>query len=192
VVTDDYNAMASILYDTPRGTLYAMFFSILTGLFMTVLNAGFYLYCMGIRQGQEMSYGTLLDGLGSAGRLIWCSIQISVRTALWSMLFVFPGIVAAYRYRFAYYNILTDDTLSASEAIALSCRQTKGMKMDLFVLDLSFFGWSLLSDLTLGILQIWLVPYQTLSDLAYFEQGQRNVGRLPYGGQQEQPPTWEL
>ena len=124
----------------------------------------------------------LLDGLGVAGKLIWCWIQISVRVALWSMLFVIPGLIAAYRYRFAYYNILTDGSLSASEAIALSCRQTAGMKMDLFVLDLSFIGWEIVSNLTYGLLNIWLMPYKTLAELAYFEEGQRRVGRSPYGG----------
>ena len=101
---------------------------------------------------------------------------------LWSLLLFIPGIIAAYRYRFAYYNILTDGSLSASEAIALSCRQTAGMKMDLFVLDLSFIGWEIVSNLTYGLLNIWLMPYKTLAELAYFEEGQRRVGRSPYGG----------
>ena len=125
---------------------------------------------------------SLLDGLGVAGKLIWCCIQITVRVFLWSLLLFIPGIIAAYRYRFAYYNILTDGSLSASEAIALSCRQTAGMKMDLFVLDLSFIGWEIVSNLTYGLLNIWLMPYKTLAELAYFEEGQRRVGRSPYGG----------
>ena len=175
-----------ILKDIPTTHMYALsfgnFFGILVSLFMTVLTGGFYLYCMGIRQGLEMPYSTLLDGLGVAGRLIWCSILIAVKTFLWSLLFFIPGLVAVYRYRFAYYNILTDDRLSASEAIQLSCQQTQGLKGKLFVLDLSFFGWTLVSELTLGILQVWLLPYITLSDLAYFEEGQRRMGRSPYGG----------
>ena len=125
---------------------------------------------------------SLLDGLGVAGKLIWCCIQITVRVFLWSLLLFIPGIIAAYRYRFAYYNILTDGSLSASEAIALSSRQTAGMKMDLFVLDLSFIGWEIVSNFTYGLLNIWLMPYKTLAELAYFEEGQRRMGRSPYGG----------
>ena len=116
-----------------------------------------------------------------AGKLIWCSIQIGVKVFLWSMLFWIPGIIAAYRYRFAYYNILTDGSLSAGDAIRLSCQQTQGLKGQLFVLDLSFIGWSILSSMTMGLLGVWLTPYMTLCDLAYFEEGQRNVGRSPYG-----------
>ena len=98
------------------------------------------------------------------------------------MLFVIPGIVATYRYRFAYYNILTDSSLSAGEAIRLSCQQTAGMKGDLFVLDLSFLGWAILSWLTFGLLNIWLMPYMTLSDLAYFEDAQQRMGRGFFAG----------
>lgn len=35
----------------------------------------------------------------------------------------------------------------------------KGHKTELFVLDLSFIGWWLLSIITLGIGFLWLVPY---------------------------------
>ena len=81
-----------------------------------VLNGGYYVYCIGIRRGAEMPYATLLDGLSVAGKLIWCWLQITVKIFLWSMLFVIPGIIAAYRYRFAYYNVLSDDSLSAGDA----------------------------------------------------------------------------
>ena len=142
-------------------------------LLIMVLTAGYYSYCMGIRKGWRMEYSSLLDGFGIAGSVIWCRILMAIKIFLWSLLFVIPGIIAAYRYRFAVYNLLhTDQPISASEAIAMSCKQTQGMKMDLFVLDLSFLGWEILSALTLGILHVWVLPYLTLSDLGYYEQAQ--------------------
>ena len=164
-----------------RNTSAAYFFSILTALFLAVLWGGYYLYCMGVRQGMQMPYSTLFDGLAVAGRLIWCQILVWVFAFLWSMLFFFPGIIAVYRYRFAFYNILTDHTLSANQAISLSCKQTRGRKMDLFVLDLSFLGWNILSSMTLGLLDIWVRPYMTLCALEYFAQAQLDMGRPPYG-----------
>jgi len=167
------------------------FFSVLVSLVSIILNGGYDIYCIGIRRGAEMPYATLADGLSVAGKLIWCWVQMTVKIFLWSLLFWIPGIVAAYRYRFAYYNILTDNSLSAGDAIRLSCQQTYGMKGQLFVLDLSFFGWLLLSTVTLGLLNIWLTPYITLCDLAYFEEGQRRVGRDFVNGPQNRntPPT---
>lgn len=166
----------------PEFTAAGLFFSILVSLVSIILDGGYYIYCMGIRRGAEMPYATLADGLGSAGKLIWCYILKEIKIFLWSLLFGIPGIIAIYRYRFAYYNILTDSSLSASGAIQLSCQQTRGMKGDLFVLDLSFIGWMLLSSITFGLLDIWLTPYMTLCDLAYFEEGQRRVGRGYFNG----------
>ena len=169
LVRGDYDALMSLVASLPERTAMSTFFSLLVDLFLITLMGGYYIYCMGIRQGTEMPVTSLLDGLGVAGKLIWCWIQISVRVALWSMLFVIPGLIAAYRYRFAYYNILTNDSLSAGEAIRLSCRQTSGIKGELFILDLSFIGWEIVASLTFGLLNIWLIPYMTLSDLGYFE-----------------------
>lgn len=185
----DLEALDQLAAMLPEHTGMAAFFSILVSLVTIVLNGGYYIYCMGIRRGAEMPYATLADGLGAAGKLIWCWVQMTVKTFLWMLLFWVPGIIAVYRYRFSYYNILTDDTLSASEAIRLSCQQTNGMKWELFVLDLSFIGWSLLSSITFGLLGIWLTPYMTLCNLAYFEEGQRRVGRGQYGGQGNVPPA---
>lgn len=195
VMERDPYAVQTLLDSIPEITGHSFFFSTLVSLFTIVLNGGYYVYCMGIRRGVEMPVSTLLDGLGVAGKLIWCWIQISVRVALWSMLFVIPGLIAAYRYRFAYYNLLTDSTLSAGEAIRLSCQQTAGIKMDLFVLDLSFIGWLLLSAITMSLLDMWLTPYITLCDLAYFEEAQKRLGRSPYNSSQTPPSSgepWEL
>lgn len=180
LINGDYATLME-LGDTFSGG--GAFLSLLVGLFVTVLKGGYYIYHMGIRQGQEMPYASLCDGLGVAGKLIWCSLLMGIKIALWSMLFFIPGIVAAYRYRFAIYNILTDSSLTGNQAIKLSCEQTQGMKGQLFVLDLSFIGWGILSAVTAGILDIWVMPYKAQCDLAYFEAAQSNLGRNPYGVQ---------
>lgn len=187
LMSNDLGSLEALLYSLPDNTGITFFFSMLVSLVGLVLNGGYYIYCMGIRRGAEMPYATLADGLGVAGKLIWCAIQMAVKIFLWSMLFWIPGIIAVYRYRFAYYNILTDGSITAGEAIRLSCQQTSGMKWQLFVLDLSFIGWGLVSALTMGLLNMWLTPYMTLCDLAYFEEGQRRVGRGAFNGGQRPP-----
>ena len=179
LVRGDYDALMSLVASLPERTAMSTFFSLLVDLFLITLMGGYYIYCMGIRQGTEMPVTSLLDGLGVAGKLIWCCIQITVRVFLWSLLLFIPGIIAAYRYRFAYYNILTDGSLSASEAIALSSRQTAGMKMDLFVLDLSFIGWIFLTVVTAGVAWVYLTPYMQLADLGYYEAGKRVISPFP-------------
>ena len=154
----------------------ANFGIILISLVTALLDVGFFSYLMGIRKGQEMGYSSLLDALSIAGKVIWCSIQIFIRLFLWSILLFIPGIIAAYRYRFAYFNLIEYPELSVSQAIALSCRQTEGRKWDLFALDLSFFGWICVSMLTGGVAGIWVRPYMILSDLGYYEMACAALG----------------
>ena len=109
----DPAALERLLYALPEDTGAGFFCSVLVSLVMLTLYGGYYLYCMGVRRGAVMPYATLADGLGAAGRLIWCGVQMAVKIFLWSLLLGIPGIIAAYRYRFAYYNILTDDNITA-------------------------------------------------------------------------------
>lgn len=172
------------------------FFSICVSLVSTVLKAGYISYLMGIRKGWVMSYSSLLDGLNIAGKVIWCNILVGLKTFLWSLLFVIPGIIAAYRYRFALYNIIENPQMTASEAISLSCRQTEGWKMELFILDWSFFGWELLMILTGGIAGIWVRPYITLTDLGYYEMCCTDLGSTSHSDdprtQNRNDTPWEF
>ncbi len=49
--------------------------------------------------------------------------------------------------------------LSAIDAIKFSCKITKGHRLRLFYLHISFVPWYLLSILTLGLGLLWIVPY---------------------------------
>lgn len=128
-------------------SLAGTFVSVLTTLLGGILSAGFALYCMAIRRGQRAEFLTLFDGFSFVGKIIGLSIVTTVFTFLWSMLFIIPGIIAAYRYRFAMYNLLENPDLEILEALNMSKQQTFGYKGQLFVLDLSYLGWGLLASL---------------------------------------------
>ena len=149
--------------------LVVLFVSIVCALLNIVLEAGVSLYHLGIRRGEEMPYVTLFDGFSFAGKIILLSIVQYIFVFLWTLLFIVPGIVAAYRYRFAILNLCENPELGVMDALRLSKQQTMGFKLDLFVLDVTFIGWGLLCGLTLGILSIWIQPYIQQTDLAYFD-----------------------
>ena len=108
--------------------------------------------------------------------MILLQIVMGIFVFLWSMLFIIPGIVAGYRYRFALYNLCDNPSIGVMEALNMSKAQTRGHKWELFVLDLSFIGWSILCSLTLGILSIWIMPYMQQTDIGYFEAIKRMSG----------------
>jgi uncharacterized membrane protein len=148
---------------TPPG----VFANILVYLILLILEVGFTIYCLGIAHGREMPVTSLFDGFSIVGRVIILAIVQFVFIFLWSCLLIVPGIIAVYRYRFAFYNLI-EYGVGPMEALNMSKKQTYGFKMSLFLLDLSFIGWSILSILTLSILNIWLAPYYRLSDINYY------------------------
>ena len=81
------------------------------------------------------------------------------------------------------FYIYTDDGyMTYGMATASDCGTSiKGYKLDLFVLDVTFLGWSLLCALTAGILTIWVAPYVQQTNLAYFDaiKAEKGIGSLP-------------
>ena len=154
LVLDMINSGVSYMIDSAGGftVLSFSFVSILIGLVSLVLNAGYYCYCFGILRREQMPYESLFDAFPFAGKVILLSIVEGIFIFLWSMLFVIPCIIAAYRYSFAMLNLCENPELGVMEALNLSKQQTNGYKMQLFLLQLSFIGWSLL---VLGIFLIY-------------------------------------
>ena len=66
------------------------------------------------------------------------------------------------------YILLDKPELSANEAITESRRMMTGNKMKLFLLDLSFFGWFILSVFTFGILLIYVIPYMQAAHAEFY------------------------
>ncbi len=89
---------------------------------------------------------------------------------LWTFLMIIPGVVAYYRYSFAEYIMADDPSISPMDAIRLSKEMTFGRKWRLFLLDLSFIGWWLLSALSLGIGTLFLTPYVGISKAEFYRQ----------------------
>lgn len=98
-----------------------------------------------------------------AGRIFGTWLLSFVFQFLWSLLFVIPGWIKAFSYSQAIY-IAQDaadagKVMTSTEAITLSRKVMDGHKWELFVLNLSFLGWVILSIFTLGIGLLWLQPY---------------------------------
>ena len=92
----------------------------------------------------------------------------------WSLLFVIPGIIKRYSYSQTYYIYKDiadhggDDDFNYLDYVTKSRQLMSGHKFELFVLQLSFLGWDILALLTLGIGEIWLIPYKNTTYMAYY------------------------
>ena len=93
---------------------------------------------------------------------------------LWSLLLVIPGLIKSYSYAMTPYIVndlvASGQKVHATTAITLSRQLMDGHKWELFVLNLSFIGWYLLSVLTFGIGYIWLVPYEQTTKANFYRR----------------------
>ena len=89
-------------------------------------------------------------------------------TALWSLLFIIPGIIAHYRYAMTPYIMAEHPDMTAGEAIEASKQMMDGHKGELFLLHLSFIGWDILAALTLNLGHILLNPYKNAAEAAFY------------------------
>lgn len=89
---------------------------------------------------------------------------------LWSLLFIIPGIVAAYSYAMTSYIMAENPDMTASEVLSLSKQMMIGNRARLFCMQLSFIGWDILSVITLGIGSLWLTPYKQAATAAFYRE----------------------
>lgn len=138
---------------------------------LSLVGLGFVIFLLNTIRGKDACYGNLLDAFPFFIKVFLLNLLTGLFTVLWSLLFIFPGIIAAYRYRMSVYLLLDDPHKSVMECIRESKQMMKGHKWELFVLDLSFIGWSILLSLPLigYFVQIWTVPYFSLTYALYYE-----------------------
>jgi uncharacterized membrane protein len=89
---------------------------------------------------------------------------------LWTLLFIIPGIIAAYRYSMTSYILLENPDMPVMDAIRRSKEMMDGNKGRLFCLDISFIGWWLLCILTCGLGFLWLYPYMNAATVAFYNE----------------------
>ena len=145
---------------------------LLLQLALAVVGVGFTIFALNTVRMTSPVLGNLLDGFGMMPRLLWLLILEHLFIVLWSLLFVIPGIIAAYRYSLAVYIMIDHPELSAMDCIRESKRMTTGFKSELFKLDLSFVLWLLLSAMpVIGYaIQVYLTPYMETARALYYEQ----------------------
>ena len=94
---------------------------------------------------QRVDTKSILIGFRLLLRVFSLMLLTALYVALWSCLFVIPGLIAAYRYRLAIFILLDDPTILPSQALLASSRLVRGHKGKLFALDLSFWYYYVLS-----------------------------------------------
>lgn len=136
-----------------------------------IMTAGFIIFLLNTVRCTAACYENLLDGFAIFWRVILLDILTGIFVFLWSLLLIVPGIIAAYRYRQAIYLLIDHPEMSVMDCIRESKRMMAGHKWELFVLDFSFIGWIILSNLVMigWLVSIYTTPYFGLTYALYYE-----------------------
>ena len=150
--------------------------SLVLTMFVSVIQFGFKSYCLCLSRGEkEVGIDELVSGFQCFWKVLGLNILTGLVTALWTLLLIIPGIIAIYRYRMAPLLMMDHPDWSITKCIEESGRMMKGRKMDLFILDLSFFGWTLLSSVCamityVPVMDIWLMPYMQVTECHFYNE----------------------
>lgn len=129
-----------------------------------IISVGFTTFMVNIINDKKHDFSMLFKKFDKTiGQTIVAYLLQVLWTFLYALLLIIPGIIKAIGYSLVPYILADDPDMSASEVLKLSEKMMMGHKSDYFVLGLSFIGWHLLAIFTLGILEIWIIPYQQVA-----------------------------
>lgn len=119
---------------------------------------------------QKNKIDPLLDGFrNSIGNNILVGLLATIFTALWSLLFVIPGIVKAIAYSQCYFIALEHPEYDANTCITESRKMMNGHKWEYFCLQFSFIGWMIVGSFCLGVGTLWVAAYMNAANAAFYE-----------------------
>lgn len=164
-------AVAALIYSVVAGGLSAIpFIGGLCSLFVGLPIAyGFTIVMFEVYKGKDIDFGVLFEGFQDYSRIFATKLLQGIYTALWSLLLLIPGIIKYYSYAMTDYILKEEPAMKNNEAIEKSMAMMENNKMKLFMLDLSFIGWAILSIITFGIGFFFLQPYMQVARAAFYE-----------------------
>ena len=135
------------------------------------LTWGYQTLFLGAVRGGEATAKDLFEGYNKElfSRVLTTTLLYYVYVFLWSLLLLIPGCIKAYSYAMTPYILKDNPEMKNNAAIEESMRMMDGHKLELFLLDLSFIGWAILSLLTCCIGFLWLVPYMNMARVNFYE-----------------------
>ncbi len=132
------------------------------------IELGYCRFNMNLINGTNPQFKDLFSRMDIFWKAFGLRLLTVIYILLWSILFIIPGIIAAFSYSMAFYIMEENPSMSITEAMQESKSMMQGNRWRLFCLEISFIGWMLLCALTLGIGFLWLGPYISAANAAFY------------------------
>lgn len=159
----------------------ALVIGLVLGLIGSIIELGYNRFNLNLIDREEEKISQLVSYFPHWKNAICLALLRFLYVFLWSLLFIIPGIIAAYNYSMSSYILTENPDMSASEALRRSKEMMDGNKWRLFCLEMSFIGWAFLCGLTMGIGYLWLLPYEKAAFTDFYREisGTRKVVEIP-------------
>ena len=167
-VSEYYTMLLEGYYPEHEVGFFGSLISFVLTLMSAVIAFGYSFYALKVSRDQQAGVGELFDGFGIFIKVIALSLVMGIFVFLWSLLFIIPGIIASYRYSMAYFILMDNPELPVMECLRRSKALTQGYKGSLFVLDLSFIGWQILT--IIPFVSIFVEPYYRITLANYYNE----------------------
>lgn len=140
-----------------------------------VMELGKARYFLNLIDRREGQVGDLFSGFPQFVQALVMNLLRDLMIVAGMLLLIVPGVILTYSFAMAPYILSEDPECSGWEALQRSRAMMRGHKGELFWLELTFFGWSLLAAFTFGIGSLFLNPYMEAAHASFFrglqEQG---------------------
>lgn len=141
--------------------------SIIAEMIGFILEIGSVVYLVNLINNREFKLDMLWSKFNDWKKIFTVYLLRLINVFLWLLLLVIPGLIKSISYALVPYILADDTEKSSKEILKYSEEIMQGHKMEYFTLLLSFIGWHILAVFTLGILEIWILPYQKVTITKY-------------------------
>lgn len=128
-----------------------------------------------IQQGFTNQIKDIINSITQKSFIVY--LLVTLYTILWAIIplaGIFIAIVKGYAYGLSIYLSKDNEQLGYNDAITKSRTLMNGKKQDRFILSLSFIPWILLSFVTFGLANIYVIPYMLAADAIYANEVIKN------------------
>ncbi len=138
-----------------------------------ILSAGFEGYCLKVVRKEEAKALDIMRSFEHFGKVLLLLIIRTLATVIGAVFFIVPGILAHYSFSQCFMVLYDNPDYSVFRCLKESARIMRGHKLMLFILQISFIFWYLISNfvtLSIGVavLQIYTKPYIGISQAHFY------------------------
>ena len=148
-----------LIYINPESAIIAILVQIISLIIAGPIAIGQCKLFINLSNNENPKFSDVWFGFGNILKALGVTLLIGIAVSIGTIFFIIPGIIISFMYSQVYYIMAENPDISVLDCLRESARIMKGHKMELFILELSFLGWIILTALTCGIAGLFVLPY---------------------------------